>query len=241
MRDPVETAADGQTYKRAAIERWLERSDTSPVNGAKLPSKTLVPNIALRQAVEEWEHAFAVPAAKQVSKSSKNEESGSDDDNEEEEEEEDGLSDRSQRKAALDTERKATPAKKSKRLMWTSREILTAAEVDAMKVDTLKQHLKDRNMDAYGLKADLASQLKKAVKAEIQDGVLGVVYQGVPTRRTSGASYANPYKTSPGAQAGGSTCCWTTNLTTTIPSARRPNSVGTTVRLARSADAGTIC
>jgi serine/threonine protein kinase len=59
MRDPVATA-DGQTYKRAAIERWLERSDTSPVNGAKLPSKTLVPNIALRQAVEEWEQAYAL-------------------------------------------------------------------------------------------------------------------------------------------------------------------------------------
>ena len=56
MRDPVATA-DGQTFERAAIERWLERNDTSPATGLKLPSKTLVPNIALRQAVEEWEQA----------------------------------------------------------------------------------------------------------------------------------------------------------------------------------------
>ena len=59
MRDPVATA-DGQTFERAAIERWLERNDTSPATGLKLPSKTLVPNIALRQAVEEWEQAYAL-------------------------------------------------------------------------------------------------------------------------------------------------------------------------------------
>lgn len=59
MRDPVSTF-DGQTYDRAAIERWLERNDTSPATGAKLPYKTLTPNIASRQAIEEWEHAYAL-------------------------------------------------------------------------------------------------------------------------------------------------------------------------------------
>ena len=59
MRDPV-TTADGQTYDRAAIQTWLERSDTSPAAGARLPSKTLTPNIALRQAIEEWEQAYAL-------------------------------------------------------------------------------------------------------------------------------------------------------------------------------------
>jgi ankyrin repeat protein len=59
MRDPV-TTADGQTYERAAIERWFESSDMSPATGANLPSKTVVPNIALRKAVEEWEHAYAL-------------------------------------------------------------------------------------------------------------------------------------------------------------------------------------
>jgi len=58
MRDPVSTA-DGHTYDRAAIESWFERNDTSPATGAKLPQKTLTPNIALRQAIEEWEHVYA--------------------------------------------------------------------------------------------------------------------------------------------------------------------------------------
>lgn len=59
MRDPVSTA-DGHTYDRAAIEAWFERNDTSPATGAKLPQKTLTPNIALRQAIEEWERAYAL-------------------------------------------------------------------------------------------------------------------------------------------------------------------------------------
>jgi len=53
------------------------------------------------------------------------------------EEEDAGSSDR-KRKEASAKESKAKPAKKSKRLMWTSRELRTEAEVDAMKVDTLK-------------------------------------------------------------------------------------------------------
>ena len=59
MRHPVSTA-DGQTYERAAIEEWFERNDTSPATGAKLAQKTLTPNIALRQAIEEWEQTYAL-------------------------------------------------------------------------------------------------------------------------------------------------------------------------------------
>ena len=59
MRHPVSTA-DGQTYEREAIEEWFEHNDTSPATGAKLAQKTLTPNIALRQAIEEWEHAYAL-------------------------------------------------------------------------------------------------------------------------------------------------------------------------------------
>ena len=59
--DPVVTA-DGHTYSRAAIERWLAAHNTSPATGAVLPSlpgtrnpdKRLAPNIALRKAIEEW-------------------------------------------------------------------------------------------------------------------------------------------------------------------------------------------
>ena len=53
MRDPV-TCADGHSYERADIERWLATNSTSPRTGARLPNKTLTPNHALRNAVEEW-------------------------------------------------------------------------------------------------------------------------------------------------------------------------------------------
>ena len=53
MRDPV-TCADGHSYDRANIERWLATHNTSPKTGAQLPNKTLTANHALRNAVEEW-------------------------------------------------------------------------------------------------------------------------------------------------------------------------------------------
>ena len=52
MSDPVSTC-DGHTYERAAIERWLSRHVTSPLTGAALPSKALVPNISLRKLIQE--------------------------------------------------------------------------------------------------------------------------------------------------------------------------------------------
>ena len=59
--DPVVTS-DGHTYSRSAIERWLASHNTSPASGAVLPNlpgtrnpdKRLVPNIAVRKAIEEW-------------------------------------------------------------------------------------------------------------------------------------------------------------------------------------------
>ena len=47
MKDPVCTA-DGFTYERAAITEWLRTNDTSPSTGAKLTSKSLIPNISVR-------------------------------------------------------------------------------------------------------------------------------------------------------------------------------------------------
>jgi hypothetical protein len=54
MRDPV-SSADGHTYERALIVDWFQHHDTSPKTGAVLGDKKLSPNIALRQAIEEWE------------------------------------------------------------------------------------------------------------------------------------------------------------------------------------------
>ena len=50
MVDPVMTC-DGMTYERVAIERWLQTQNTSPLTGAVLANKTLVPNYALRDAI----------------------------------------------------------------------------------------------------------------------------------------------------------------------------------------------
>ena len=53
MRDPVITA-DGQTYERREIQKWLALGNrTSPLTGAELPSTNLTPNIVLRKFIQE--------------------------------------------------------------------------------------------------------------------------------------------------------------------------------------------
>lgn len=52
MRNPV-VAADGHTYERSAIARWLQTSDKSPLTGSLLPHKELVPNYVLMSSLEE--------------------------------------------------------------------------------------------------------------------------------------------------------------------------------------------
>ena len=54
MIDPVADAL-GNTYERAAIQRWLRDHNTSPLTGAVLPHKDLVPNHALWSTIENWE------------------------------------------------------------------------------------------------------------------------------------------------------------------------------------------
>ena len=54
MRDPV-VAADGHSYERSAITKWLSESPTrlSPVTGLPLQNAHLIPNHALRMLVDE--------------------------------------------------------------------------------------------------------------------------------------------------------------------------------------------
>ena len=58
MVDPVVTA-DGQTYEREAIQRWIEQQRrrqlpcTSPLTGEPLEHCKLVPNVALRGLIRE--------------------------------------------------------------------------------------------------------------------------------------------------------------------------------------------
>ena len=54
MVDPT-VAADGFTYERAFIEKWLaDGHDTSPQSGAPLAHRLLAPNNAVRQLIAEW-------------------------------------------------------------------------------------------------------------------------------------------------------------------------------------------
>lgn len=57
MEDPV-IDVNGHTFERANIERWFrEEHQISPITGALLSDKTLIPNYALRHAIEEWKAA----------------------------------------------------------------------------------------------------------------------------------------------------------------------------------------
>lgn len=53
MIDPV-TSADGHSYERENIEKWLAVQHTSPLTGAVLQHLELTPNHALRKAIQEW-------------------------------------------------------------------------------------------------------------------------------------------------------------------------------------------
>lgn len=54
MQDPV-VAADGFTYEAEALKGWLDSGhDTSPMTNLKLTHCNLVPNHALRSAIQEW-------------------------------------------------------------------------------------------------------------------------------------------------------------------------------------------
>ncbi|CAK9216997.1 unnamed protein product [Sphagnum troendelagicum] len=69
MQDPVITA-DGHTYERSAILRWLQTHDTSPITGEVLPpppgvsgtvvDKTLRPNHILRGQIIEYRKNLAM-------------------------------------------------------------------------------------------------------------------------------------------------------------------------------------
>ena len=52
MVDPV-FAADGHTYERKEITRWLASNNTSPKTNLQLENKTLFPNISAKQQIEE--------------------------------------------------------------------------------------------------------------------------------------------------------------------------------------------
>ncbi|KAJ9539767.1 hypothetical protein OSB04_026273 [Centaurea solstitialis] len=56
MVDPC-VAADGYSYDRRAMEKWLEESDNSPMTNLPLPSRSLTTNYTLVSAIMEWKRS----------------------------------------------------------------------------------------------------------------------------------------------------------------------------------------
>ncbi|EOD04977.1 hypothetical protein EMIHUDRAFT_220432 [Emiliania huxleyi CCMP1516] len=54
MIDPV-MEADGHSYERSAIERWLATKSTSPMTSAELENTGLFPNHTLRRMIRQWQ------------------------------------------------------------------------------------------------------------------------------------------------------------------------------------------
>eukprot|EP00802_Teleaulax_amphioxeia_P020772 Tamp_21072.p1 GENE.Tamp_21072~~Tamp_21072.p1 ORF type:complete len:329 (+),score=62.23 Tamp_21072:44-988(+) len=54
MTDPV-FAADGHTYEKVEMERWLQTHETSPLTNEKLPHKHLAPNHNLRGQIQQFQ------------------------------------------------------------------------------------------------------------------------------------------------------------------------------------------
>lgn len=56
MEDPV-VASDGFTYEAEALRGWLDSGhNSSPMTNITLAHTNLVPNRALRSAIQEWLH-----------------------------------------------------------------------------------------------------------------------------------------------------------------------------------------
>ena len=51
--DPVSTIY-GNTYSREYIERWFQTHDTDPLNNQRVPTKYLVPNRAIQDALDDF-------------------------------------------------------------------------------------------------------------------------------------------------------------------------------------------
>ncbi len=62
MEEPV-IAADGYTYEREAIEAWFKNTSISPMTNKSVPSRTLIPNQAIKSVIGDYKSRFEVPSA----------------------------------------------------------------------------------------------------------------------------------------------------------------------------------
>jgi len=63
MQNPV-IGPDGQTYERQSIEDWLRVHNTSPVTRAPMQANQLIPNFALKNAIQNMLNGKTIPKAK---------------------------------------------------------------------------------------------------------------------------------------------------------------------------------
>ena len=68
MTDPV-MGPDRQTYERSAIEQWLDTHSVSPLTRQAMTKSQLIPNIALRDVIEEYMKASHISSSAQISSS----------------------------------------------------------------------------------------------------------------------------------------------------------------------------
>jgi hypothetical protein len=76
MNDPV-VAADGRTYNRADIERWLKQHETSPLTNEPLEHKMLIPNMAVRRQINTWRLQYGLPVLSPPAKAKPKSDDGS--------------------------------------------------------------------------------------------------------------------------------------------------------------------
>jgi hypothetical protein len=53
LREPV-IAEDGHTYEKEAIQNWLSKNQTSPLTRKQISPTKLIPNLVLKQLIEQW-------------------------------------------------------------------------------------------------------------------------------------------------------------------------------------------
>ena len=53
MRDPVMILC-GDTFERSEITKWFEQNNTCPHCRQQPPTKTMIPNLAVRKMIEDW-------------------------------------------------------------------------------------------------------------------------------------------------------------------------------------------
>jgi hypothetical protein len=58
MQDPV-FISDGHTFERTSIATWFANNDTSPLTNVVLANKILIPNIALRNRIQDWSQGYS--------------------------------------------------------------------------------------------------------------------------------------------------------------------------------------